>query len=68
MNNMFVKPFNFFKGITDVRLNDIRLIGSITLTAILGLQIGGIEWVARVHTGLLGLLIISQVPSTVCHC
>lgn len=54
-----------FNGIVDSsaidRFNDIRLIGSITMVAILGLAIVGMDWISRVEIGLLAILIISQV-------
>jgi len=43
------------------RVNDIRLIGSISLVLILGLAIVGMDWVTRVQMGLLFLLLIAQV-------
>ena len=46
--------------ITDDKLNDIRIIGCVTLVAILVLAVVGMDWVTRVQIGLLGLLIISQ--------
>ena len=46
--------------ITSDRLNDIRIIGCVTLVAILVLAVVGMDWVTRVQIGLLGLLIVSQ--------
>ena len=43
------------------RLNDVRLIGAISLVAILALAIVGMEWVTRVQKLLLVLLVASQV-------
>eukprot|EP00095_Tigriopus_kingsejongensis_P001377 maker-scaffold1253_size52701-snap-gene-0.12 protein:Tk01377 transcript:maker-scaffold1253_size52701-snap-gene-0.12-mRNA-1 annotation:"af190129_1na+ k+ 2cl- cotransporter" len=52
-----------FNGIVDSveRINDVRLIGSISLVLILALAIVGMEWVTRVQMGLLLLLLVSQV-------
>ena len=51
-----------FEGIIDsYRINDVRLIGSISLVLILGLAIVGMEWVTRVQMGLLLLLLVSQI-------
>ena len=52
-----------FNGIVDSmsKLNDIRLIGSVILVAILGLAIIGMDWVSKVEIALLGLLLIAQV-------
>jgi len=43
------------------RLNDVRIIGCITLVLILILAIVGMEWVTRVQKGLLVLLLFSQI-------
>ncbi len=52
-----------FDGIVDSgrNLNDIRLIGTVTLVLVLGLAVVGMEWVTRVQMALLVLLVISQV-------
>ena len=42
------------------RLNDIRIIGCVTLVAILILAVVGMDWVTRVQIALLFLLIVSQ--------
>ena len=42
------------------RLNNVRIIGTITLVAVLALAIVGMDWVTRVQLLLLGLLIVSQ--------
>ena len=43
------------------RINDVRLIGSLTLALLLGIAIIGMGWVSRIQIGLLGLLLLSQV-------
>ena len=51
-----------FEGIIDDgRINDIRVVGSVTLVAVLGLAIVGMDWVTRVQIVLLFLLIGSQI-------
>ncbi len=50
-----------FEGIVGIRVNDIRLIGSVSLVLILGLAIVGMDWVTRVQMALLFLLLIAQV-------
>lgn len=50
-----------FDGIADTRLNDIRIIGTIVMIAILCLAIVGMEWVSKVELGLLALLMVAQV-------
>ncbi len=50
-----------FDSIVGMRVNDIRLIGSVSLVLILGLAIVGMDWVTRVQMGLLFLLLIAQV-------
>ncbi len=51
-----------FEGIGSTeRINDIRLIGSVSLVLILGLAIVGMEWVTRVQMFLLFLLLTAQV-------
>lgn len=58
-----LKQYAGFQGIFSAteRLNDIRLIGSVTMICILILAIVGLDWVNRVEMGLLGLLLIAQV-------
>ncbi|KAK7065462.1 hypothetical protein SK128_010049, partial [Halocaridina rubra] len=53
----------YFDGaiIIDGALNDTRLVGVITLCAVLGLAIVGMDWVTRVQMALLFLLIGSQI-------
>ena len=50
-----------FKGITGDKMNDVRIIGLITLSLCLALAIVGMEWVTRVQKALLFLLIGSQI-------
>jgi len=54
-----------FQGITGTspsqKMNDVRIIGLITLTFTLALAIVGMEWVTRVQKALLFLLIGSQI-------
>merc|ERR1711892_1567917 len=50
-----------FEGITGDKMNDVRIIGLITLTLTLALAIVGMEWVTRVQKALLFLLIGSQI-------
>ena len=45
MLNQYVPDF---EGILGLRINDVRMIGSITLVLILGLAIVGMDWVTRV--------------------
>lgn len=61
--DMLEQYLTHFNGIVDSveRINDIRLIGSISLVLILGLAIVGMDWVTRVQMGLLVLLLVSQV-------
>ncbi len=54
-----------FEGVAGSRLNDIRIIGSVTLVLILALAFVGMEWVTRVQIGLLFLLLVSQVDFVV---
>lgn len=58
-----LKQYAGFEGIfsSTYRLNDIRLIGSVTMICILILAVVGLEWVNRVELGLLGLLLIAQI-------
>ncbi|XP_066989480.1 bumetanide-sensitive sodium-(potassium)-chloride cotransporter-like isoform X3 [Macrobrachium rosenbergii] len=52
-----------FDGTTviDGGVNDTRVVGTVTLVAVLGLAIVGMDWVTRVQMGLLFLLIGSQI-------
>ena len=51
-----------FEGIIDDgRINDIRVIGTVTLIGVLGLAVVGMDWVTRVQVVLLFLLIGSQI-------
>ena len=52
-----------FTGIVDSvdRVNDVRVIGTVTLILVLALAIVGMDWVTRVQLLLLGLLIVSQI-------
>lgn len=51
-----------FQGILGPhRLNDVRLVGSVTLVAILAVAFVGMTLVNRVQIGLLGLLLVSQL-------
>ncbi|KAK8750030.1 hypothetical protein OTU49_015196 [Cherax quadricarinatus] len=54
---------DYFNGsqIFDGGVNDTRLVGTITLIAVLALAIVGMDWVTRVQMGLLFLLIGAQV-------
>ena len=56
-----MEQYGGFTGITDDRLNDIRIIGVTGLVAIFILAIIGMDWITRVQVGLLALLIVSQV-------
>ncbi|XP_042861761.1 bumetanide-sensitive sodium-(potassium)-chloride cotransporter-like isoform X4 [Penaeus japonicus] len=47
--------------IVDGAINDTRIVGTITLIAVLALAIVGMDWVTRVQMGLLFLLIGSQI-------
>ncbi|XP_068225470.1 bumetanide-sensitive sodium-(potassium)-chloride cotransporter-like isoform X2 [Palaemon carinicauda] len=47
--------------IIDGGVNDTRVVGTVTLIAVLGLAIVGMDWVTRVQMGLLFLLIGSQI-------
>ena len=61
--DMLVQLWPDFNGIVDSvdRINDIRLIGSVSLVIILALAIVGMDWVTRVQMGLLFLLLCAQV-------
>ncbi|XP_064109028.1 bumetanide-sensitive sodium-(potassium)-chloride cotransporter-like [Macrobrachium nipponense] len=52
-----------FNGTTiiDGGVNDTRVVGTVTLVAVLALAIVGMDWVTRVQMGLLFLLIGSQI-------
>ncbi len=52
-----------FTGLVDAshRVNDVRLLGSVSLVLILGLAMVGLDWVSRVQILLLFLLVIAQV-------
>merc|ERR1719391_1368854 len=56
--------YEYIPGFTGVvsenRTNDIRLIGTITVIAVLLLAVVGMDWVTRVQIVLLGLLVVSQ--------
>lgn len=56
-----LKQYGGLEGITEIRLNDVRIIGCSGLVAILILAIVGMDWVTRVQIGLLALLVVSQV-------
>ena len=56
-----MEQYGGFTGITDDRLNDIRIIGVTGLVAIFILAVTGMDWITRVQVGLLALLIVSQV-------
>ncbi len=60
-----IEQYGEFSGITDERLNDIRIIGVASLVAILILAITGLNWITRVQVGLLALLVVSQVDFVV---
>ena len=49
-----------FGGIVDAGLNDVRIIGCGTVFVLLIIAIVGMEWITRVQTVLLVLLICSQ--------
>jgi solute carrier family 12 sodium/potassium/chloride transporter 2 len=63
--DMFQDYIVGWTGIVDAdfanRINDVRIIGSITLVLILVLAFVGMDWVTRVQKGLLVLLMCSQV-------
>jgi len=56
----YIEGFGGIVGTPDDRTNDIRLIGVITVIAVLLLAIVGMDWVTRVQIVLLVLLIVSQ--------
>ncbi|XP_059080861.1 bumetanide-sensitive sodium-(potassium)-chloride cotransporter-like isoform X2 [Tigriopus californicus] len=57
----YIVDFDGILSPIDVRLNDIRWIGTVTLIAVLALAVVGMDWVTRVQIGLLVLLIASQI-------
>ena len=61
MLNQYMTGYNGIIALPSERINDVRLIGSISLVLILGLAIVGMDWVTRVQIGLLFLLLCSQV-------
>ena len=61
MLEQYLTGYNGIVAIPSERVNDVRLIGSISLVLILGLAIVGMDWVTRVQIGLLFLLLCSQV-------
>lgn len=61
MLTQYTSGFNGIVGDSQFRTNDIRLIGSIVMVAILGLAIIGMDWVSKVEVALLGLLLVAQV-------
>ena len=56
-----MQQYGNISGITSLRLNDIRIIATLGLVAILVLVLVGMAWITRVQIGLLALLIVSQV-------
>ena len=52
---------NFTGLFVDGGINDVRIMGSITLTVLLGIAIVGMEWITRVQKVLLVLLCFSQL-------
>ena len=50
-----------FPGIVDNGMNDVRIIGCATVFLLLIIAVVGMEWITRVQTVLLVLLIFSQV-------
>merc|ERR1711892_226530 len=62
MLNFYVEDFQGITGTSpSQKMNDVRIIGLITLTLALALAIVGMEWVTRVQKALLFLLIGSQI-------
>ncbi|KAL7639645.1 UNVERIFIED_CONTAM: hypothetical protein RMT77_010147 [Armadillidium vulgare] len=63
LQDMFKEYFDDYEIIpgTGGGLNDVRVLGTITLVGVLALAIVGMDWVTRVQMGLLFLLIASQV-------
>ena len=57
----YLTGYNGIIALPSQRVNDVRLIGSISLVLILGLAIVGMDWVTRVQIGLLFLLLCSQI-------
>ena len=60
LNDMLKEYVQGFDGIIGAPIDDVRLIGSITLIVVLLIAIVGMDWVTRVQLLLLGLLIVSQ--------
>ncbi len=65
MLDLYIENFTGITGSAgydnpDERLNDIRIIGCITLVCVLILAVVGMDWVTRVQMLLLVLLIVSQ--------
>ena len=50
-----------FPGIVDNGMNDVRIIGCATVFLLLIIAVVGMEWITRVQTVLLVLLIFSHV-------
>jgi hypothetical protein len=48
-----LQQYGGFTGITDDRLNDIRIIGTASLVAIFILAVTGMGWVTRVQVAIL---------------
>ena len=63
LTDMLAQYLSSYNGVVDAanRVNDIRLLGSITLVFILILAVVGMSWVTRVEKALLGLLIVAQI-------
>ena len=61
MLGQYLSGYNGIVALPTERVNDVRLIGSISLVLILGLAVVGMDWVTRVQIGLLFLLLTSQV-------
>ena len=61
MLEQYMAGYNGIIALPTERVNDIRLLGAITLVLILGLAVVGMDWVTRVQIGLLFLLLTSQV-------
>ena len=49
-----------FHSISGVPINDIRIIGTVTLVLVLALAIVGMDWVTRVSTKILTELVSHQ--------
>ena len=61
MLGQYLSGYNGIIASSADRVNDVSLIGSISLVLILGLAIVGMDWVTRVQIGLLFLLLTSQI-------